>query len=100
RQARKGADGSERGRRGRHREVRGLAAGNGTAHRRGPPAGHRARGMKRQLAALYGNVLAGARLALFMRVRPFDYHASPVDYAWLLAFNFCMWVAVALLRSG
>jgi hypothetical protein len=56
--------------------------------------------MRRQLAALYGNVLAGARLALFMRVRPFDYHASPLDFAWLLGFNFCMWVAVALLRSG
>jgi hypothetical protein len=56
--------------------------------------------MRRQLAALYGNVLAGARLALFMRVRPFDYHASPADFAWLLAFNFCVWVAVALLQSG
>jgi hypothetical protein len=56
--------------------------------------------MRRQLAALYGNVLAGTRLALFMRVRPFDYHAAPVDFAWLLAFNFCMWVAVALLRTG
>jgi hypothetical protein len=56
--------------------------------------------MRRYLAALYGNVIAGTRLALFMRVRPFDYHASPPDFAWLLAFNFCMWVALALLRSG
>jgi len=56
--------------------------------------------MRRQLAALYGNVLAGTRLALFMRVRPFDYHAAPLDFAWLLAFNFCVWVAMALLRNG
>jgi hypothetical protein len=56
--------------------------------------------MRRQLAALYGNVLAGTRLALFMRVRPFDYHASPVDFAWLLAFDFAVWVAVSGLRIG
>jgi hypothetical protein len=56
--------------------------------------------MRRRLAALYGNLRAGARLALFMRVRPFDYHASPVDFAWLLAFNFAVWVTVAFVRAG
>jgi hypothetical protein len=56
--------------------------------------------MRLRLAALYANLLAGARLALFMRVRPFDYRASPVDYAWLLAFNFALGVAVAALRTG
>jgi hypothetical protein len=56
--------------------------------------------MRRQLAALYGNVLAGTRLALFMRVRPFDYHASPVDFAWLLAFDFCVWVGLAFIPKS
>jgi hypothetical protein len=56
--------------------------------------------MRLRLAALYGNVRAGARLALFMRVRPFDYHASPADYAGLVAFNFGVWVAMALVRAG
>ena len=56
--------------------------------------------MKLHLAALYRNLLAGARLALFMRLRPFDYRVSPLDYAFLLAFNFAMWVGAAALRAG
>jgi len=52
------------------------------------------------LQALVRNLLAGARLALFMRVRPYDYRASPVDYSVLLAFNFIVWLAAAALRTG
>ena len=56
--------------------------------------------MKLYLVALYRNLVAGGRLALFMRVRAFDYRVSPADYAWLLAFNFAMWVASAAIRAG
>ena len=56
--------------------------------------------MKFYLEALYRNVLAGARLALFMPVRAYDYRVSALDYALLLAFNFAMWVAAAAIRTG
>jgi len=56
--------------------------------------------MKLHLVALYRNLIAGARLALFMRLRPFDYRVSPADYAFLLAFNFAMWVGAAAMRAG
>jgi hypothetical protein len=56
--------------------------------------------MKFYVLALYRNLVAGARLALFMRVRPFDYRVSPADYAWLLAFNFAMWVGAAAIQAG
>ena len=56
--------------------------------------------MKLHVLALYRNLVAGAALALFMRVRPFDYRVSPVDYAWLLAFNFALWVGAAAIRAG
>jgi hypothetical protein len=56
--------------------------------------------MRFHLLALYRNLIAGARLALFMRVRAFDYRVSAPDYAWLLAFNFAMWVGAAALRAG
>ncbi|HEX9396604.1 MAG TPA: C13 family peptidase [Burkholderiales bacterium] len=46
------------------------------------------------------NLVAGARLALFLPVRPFDYRASPADYALLVVFNFVLWVAAAWVRAG
>src|SRR2546430_5476862 len=56
--------------------------------------------MKFHLLALYRNLVAGARLALFLPVRAFDYRVSPLDYSWLLAFNFAVWVAAAAIRTG
>ncbi|HET7670978.1 MAG TPA: C13 family peptidase [Burkholderiales bacterium] len=56
--------------------------------------------MKHHLLALYRNLIAGARLALFLPVRAFDYRVSAADYAWLLAFNFALWVAAAAIRAG
>ena len=56
--------------------------------------------MKFHLLALYRNVLAGARLALFLPVRASDYRVSALDYSSLLAFNFAVWVAAAAIRSG
>ena len=52
------------------------------------------------VGALLKNLLAGARLALFLPVRAFDYRASPADFAALLAFNFALWVLAAALRAG
>ena len=56
--------------------------------------------MKLHLRSLYRNVVAGTRLALFLPVRPYDYRASPVDFALLVAFNFLVWIAAAALRTG
>jgi len=56
--------------------------------------------MKLYLEALYRNLVAGARLALFMPVRAADFRASPLDYALLVAFNFAVWIAAAALRTG
>src|SRR5438034_536250 len=56
--------------------------------------------MKFHLLALYRNLVAGARLALFLPVRAFDYRVSPLDYSWLLIFNFAVWVAAAAIRTG
>ena len=56
--------------------------------------------MKPHLAALHRNLVAGARLALFLPVRPYDYRAAPLDYALLIAFNFALWVAAAAIRTG
>ena len=56
--------------------------------------------MKLHLAALYRNLVAGARLALFLPVRPYDYRAAPLDYALLIAFNFAVWIAAAAIRTG
>jgi len=56
--------------------------------------------MKLYLLALYRNLLAGARLALFMPVRALDFRASPLDFVLLVAFNFALWIAVAALRTG
>lgn len=56
--------------------------------------------MKLYLRSLYRNVVAGTRLALFMRVRPYDYRASPVDFALLIVFNLLAWLLAAALRTG
>jgi hypothetical protein len=56
--------------------------------------------MKLYLVSLYRNLIAGARLALFMPLRAFDYRVSPLDYTALLAFNFAMWVGAAAMRAG
>jgi hypothetical protein len=56
--------------------------------------------MKRYLLALYRNLVAGARLALFMPVRALDFRASALDYVLLVAFNFALWIAVAVIRTG
>ena len=52
------------------------------------------------LRSLLRNLLAGARLALFLPLRAEDYRVSPPDYAALLVFNFTLWVATAAARSG
>ena len=56
--------------------------------------------MKFHVVALYRNLIAGARLALFLPVRAYDYRVSAAEYAWLLAFNFAMWVGAAAIRAG
>src|ERR687895_1526269 len=52
------------------------------------------------LASLVRNLVAGARLALFLRVRAYDYRAAPVDFALLMLFSFGLWVAAAAARTG
>ena len=49
-------------------------------------------------AALARNLLAGARLALFLRVRPFDFRVSAPDFAVLVAFNALVWILVSGAR--
>jgi hypothetical protein len=56
--------------------------------------------VKFHLASLAKNLLAGLRLALFLRVRAFDYRASALDFAWLVVFNFAAWIAAAALQAG
>ncbi len=56
--------------------------------------------MRFHLAALYRNVVAGARLALFMPLRAFDFRVSPLEYSLLVAFNFLVWLVAAALRTG
>jgi len=52
------------------------------------------------LASLVRNLVAGARLALFLRVRDYDYRASPVDFGLLMLFSFALWLAAAVARTG
>ena len=52
------------------------------------------------LHALGRNLAAGARLALFLRVRSYDYRVSAADFALLLAFNFVVMVIAGALRAG
>jgi len=56
--------------------------------------------MKPYLLGLYRNLVAGARLALFMPVRALEFRASALDYVLLVAFNFAVWIAAAALRTG
>ena len=56
--------------------------------------------MKFHLSSLAKNLFAGLRLALFLRVRAFDYRASALDFTWLAVFNFAVWVAAAALQAG
>jgi hypothetical protein len=56
--------------------------------------------MKLYLLALYRNLVAGTRLALFLPVRALDFRASALDYVLLVAFNFAVWIAVAVIRTG
>jgi len=46
------------------------------------------------------NVVAGARLALFMRVRPLDFRVSAPDYAMLVLTSLACWAAGGLARVG
>lgn len=46
------------------------------------------------------NLAAGARLALFRRVRRLDYHGAPGHFAALFAFNVAVWLAAAAVRAG
>ena len=55
--------------------------------------------MKVHLLALYRNVVAGARLALFLPLRAHDFRASPLDLALLVGFNFAVWLIAAALRT-
>jgi hypothetical protein len=50
--------------------------------------------------ALARNLAAGARLALFLRLRRFDYRAAPGHFAALFAFNLGVWLAAAAARAG
>lgn len=52
------------------------------------------------LAGLARNLLAGARLALFLGVRRLDFRTSPAEFIALFAFNFALWLAAAALREG
>lgn len=51
-------------------------------------------------AALGRNLRAGVRLAFFLPLRAFDFRASALDYAALVAFNCLLWILVAGLRAG
>ena len=46
------------------------------------------------------NLLAGARLALFLPLRGEAFRASPGQFALLTLFNFAVWVATAGARTG
>jgi hypothetical protein len=50
------------------------------------------------LASLARNLAAGARLALFLRVRAYEYRAAPLDFVLLVLFSFGLWVAAAAAR--
>jgi hypothetical protein len=52
------------------------------------------------LAGLARNLIAGARLALFLPLRRLDYRASAADFSVLFVFNFALWLGAAALREG
>ena len=49
---------------------------------------------------LLQNLLAGAKLALFLPVRATDFNASAVQYALLAGVSFAFWVGAAAARVG
>ena len=49
---------------------------------------------------LLQNLVAGAKLALFLPVRASDFRVSAVQFALLVIFNFIFWVAAAAARAG
>src|SRR4051812_25575618 len=51
-------------------------------------------------ASLLRNLLAGARLALFLPVRSFDFRASPLDFVVLVAVDFAIWLLAAAARAN
>jgi hypothetical protein len=51
-------------------------------------------------AALGRNLVAGARLAFFLPLRPFDFRVSAADYAVLVTFNCLLWILVGGARLG
>jgi hypothetical protein len=52
------------------------------------------------LRGLKANLAAGARLALFLRVSPYDFRISAAHYAVLVAAGFGFWLAGGVLREG
>ena len=54
----------------------------------------------RMLRRLKQNVVAGIRLALFLKVRVLDFRISPEDYTALFVFNLLVWLVVGMLRFG
>jgi len=52
------------------------------------------------LQGLKRNLLAGVRLALFLRVSRYDFRISPGDFVLLWAFNLLAWLAGGMLRGG
>ncbi|HMH19766.1 MAG TPA: hypothetical protein VK572_16640, partial [Burkholderiales bacterium] len=46
------------------------------------------------------NLLAGARLALFMPVRPLDFRISIGQYVALVLTSFGFWLAAGVLQAG
>jgi hypothetical protein len=62
-------------------------------------------GTQRGAAALHAgellrNLVAGARLALFLPLRASDFRVSAPQFALLLVFNFAFWVGAAAVRAG
>jgi hypothetical protein len=49
---------------------------------------------------LLANLAAGARLALFLPVRPHAFRVSALQFTLLVAFNLALWIGVAAVRSG
>ena len=54
----------------------------------------------RLLRRLKQNLVAGIRLALFLKVRVLDFRISPEDYTALFVFNLLVWLVVGMLRFG
>jgi hypothetical protein len=49
---------------------------------------------------LWENIKAGARLALFMRVRAESFHVSPADYSLLIVTSLAAWLIGGMARHG